>query len=213
MKICAFSDQHGKLGFDLPEADLYLCAGDVCPDFGPGSPWGSSMQEKWLREKWVPWMGNRLYAATLGNHDFISRYEVPHQFGIDRADLIDGVKFWLSPWSNTFGRWAWMQDPKELAEVYAKIPDDVDIIVSHQPPYGYGDKVPPQYIRLNDDPSGHVGSKELLRTIDRVQPKFVICGHIHDGRGEYQHRETRILNVALVNEQYERVYEPVIFEV
>ena len=106
-----------------------------------------------------------------------------------------------------------MQDPKELAEVYAKIPDDVDVIVSHQPPYGYGDRVPDKYIVFQADGDAHVGSKELLRTIDRVRPKFVICGHIHDGRGEYQHRETRILNVALVNEQYERVHEPVIFEV
>lgn len=212
MKIVAFSDQHGKLP-KLPDGDLYVCAGDCCPDFAPGSKTGSALQAEWLNKKWVSWMGNRNYVATLGNHDFISRYEVPHQFGIDRADIVDGVKFWLSPWSNTFGGWAWMQDPLSLEIVYAAIPDDIDIIVSHQPPYGYGDQVPPEYVMFNEDAEGHVGSKELLAAIDRVNPRFVICGHIHNGRGTYMRDDTTILNVALVNEQYQRVHEPVEFEI
>lgn len=213
MKICAFSDQHGKL-FDLPDADLYLCAGDVCPDFAPGSQVGSNAQVKWLKEKWLPWIGNKRakLLATFGNHDFVSRhFGIP--FFVDRAVDQEGLRMWMSPWSNTFGGWAWMKSPDELAGHYNNIPEGTDIIVSHQPPYGYGDEVPSQYIVFQADGDSHVGSKELLHAIDTVKPKFVICGHIHNGRGEYQRGDTRILNVAVVNEQYQRVYEPFIIEV
>lgn len=207
MKLVCFSDQHGKL-CDLPDGDLYLCAGDVCPDFGPGSQTGSALQEKWLREKWVPWVGNRNLRATFGNHDFVSRhFGLP--FYVDKIAEVDGVNIWMSPWSNTFGGWAWMKPPSSLGDIYALIPDDTDVIVSHQPPYGYGDRVPDKYLIYQDDGDAHVGSKELLAVIDRVQPKLVVCGHIHNGRGEYQRGDTRILNVALVNEEYHRVYDPV----
>jgi predicted phosphodiesterase len=210
VKIIAIADQHGYLDFTLPEGDIVIHAGDVCPDFGPRTQTGSARQEAWLRKKWLPWVGNdlhRLY-ATFGNHDFVSRH-FGNPFFVDRSIERDGYKIWFSPWSNQFLQWAWMKEPAELAEVYAKIPDDVDVLVSHQPPYGYGDQVPPQYIGLNEDPEGHVGSKELLKTIERVAPKVVICGHIHNGRGTYQHRDTLIYNVSLVNEAYQRVYEPV----
>lgn len=212
MKIVAFSDQHGKLP-PLPDGDLYICAGDCCPDFGPGSQAGSALQAQWLNKEWVRWMGNRRYAATLGNHDFVSKYEVPQGFWFDKfVATVEGKTFWFSPWSNTFGDWSWMQDPDKLKVVYDKIPLGTDIIVSHQPPYGYGDRVPDQYLIYQDDGDAHVGSKELLAAIDRVKPKVVICGHIHNGRGEYQYGDTRIFNCALVNEQYQLVYEPVEFE-
>ena len=34
--------------------------------------------------------------------------------------------------------WAFMKAPGELEAVYAKIPEGIDVLVSHQPPYGWG---------------------------------------------------------------------------
>jgi hypothetical protein len=208
MKIVAFSDQHGNLDFSLPEADLVLCAGDVCPDFRPRHERGVWNQAGWLETRFMPWWENNKTiagVATFGNHDFV-RYG-PDPFVTDRKVHLAGLEIWLSPWSNEFCGWSWMKDPKDLKEIYDFIPVTTDVIVSHQPPYGYGDLLDPKMVRLGEDP--HVGSKELLDVIDRVQPKLVICGHIHSGRGSYQRGETSIYNVALVNEAYERVHEPV----
>jgi predicted phosphodiesterase len=206
MIICAFSDQHGHLDFELPEADLYLHGGDVCPDFA-AMP---ALQSKWINHEFVPWLRGKPFYGTWGNHDFLSRYDRGDFFRVDDWIKVKNLKIWFSPWSNTFGGWAWMRSPKELEGLYSHIPTDVDILVTHQPPYGYGDKVE-RLLDPSEDP--HVGSKELLAVIDTIQPKVVICGHIHSGHGAYQRGDTRIYNVSIVNEAYNRVYSPTLLEV
>lgn len=213
-KIIAISDNHGKLDFTIPTCDLLLHAGDVCPDFAPGTTWGSGMQEGWLNSKWLNWLDEQpvqSWVGTLGNHDFAWKGGVPSNFKIDElwTSPLTGLKIWLSPWSNTFGGWAWMAHPDTLAAVYANIPAGVDIIISHQPPYGYGDQLRADMIINGNDPSGHVGSRELLNVIDNLKPKVVVCGHIHSSRGVYERNGTKIYNCSMVDEAYKRIYEPV----
>lgn len=114
---------------------------------------------------------------------------------------------WGTPWSNRFLNWAFMKDPNELEPVYAAIPDDVDILVSHQPPYGYGDQVPTAGGRVD-----HLGSRELLAAIRRAKPRLVICGHVHEAHGRSEFNGTIIHNVAVVDEQYRLVHEPTIID-
>ena len=118
---------------------------------------------------------------------------------------LNGLKMWFSPWSNPFMKWAFMKAPVELAAIYARIPADVDIVVSHQPPFGYGD-VPARIHEPTE--SGHLGSAELLAALDRIKPKAVICGHFHSGRGLYRHGNTAIYNVAVVDERYQLTHGP-----
>jgi Icc-related predicted phosphoesterase len=97
--------------------------------------------------------------------------------------------------------WAFMKRPAALEEVYARIPAGIDILVSHQPPYGYGDQMPP----VPGEETEHVGSRELLEAIDRVRPRAVICGHIHMGYGLYLRGTTRIYHVSVVDDDYRLV--------
>lgn len=232
MKLVAISDTHGRLDFKVPPCDLLIHCGDICPDFAPGSAWGSDMQAQWFRSKFANWLQVQKFADfyfTYGNHDYLNRttdlddltqnrvidslVEFPYEDGI--------LKIWFSPWSNQFGSWAWMLDPQLLEKKYAEIPNDVDIIVSHQPPYGLGDEVPERYAIYNNG-NTHVGSREFLAAIDRVKPKLVLCGHIHNGRGVYEREwednspaldSCTIYNCSMVDEAYKRVYEPVEIEI
>ena len=60
-----------------------------------------------------------------------------------------------------------------ILEKWNQIPEDVDILVTHGPPLGHGDRL---------ISGGRAGCVELLSTIQkRVKPKFHIFGHIHEG--------------------------------
>jgi Icc-related predicted phosphoesterase len=115
---------------------------------------------------------------------------------------------WATPWSNPFMQWAFMKEPRALEQVYAAIPEDSDVLVSHQPPYGYGDRT----FDLEAGRIEHVGSRELLAAIERVRPKVVICGHVHGGFGQYEHEGVPIYNVSVVDERYRLVNQPTVID-
>lgn len=100
-----------------------------------------------------------------------------------------------------------MKPHEELGAIYSLIDEGTDIIVSHQPPYGCGDVYP------NPVEIEHIGSSELLYHIERVQPKKVICGHLHDGHGRYQIGDTEVLNVAVLDDNYNLSYSSTTFDI
>lgn len=104
--------------------------------------------------------------------------------------------------------WAFMKSSAELTRVYAAIPGHIDILVSHQPPYGYGDGLVDRAAHRE-----HLGSHELLTAIDRIKPRLVICGHIHSGYGRFDHGPTTIYNVSVVNEQYRLVRPATVIDI
>ena len=227
MKVYAISDTHGiTKKLELPACDLLLHAGDICAD-SYMRVWTRHFPEltvDWMREVWLPWMQPMLddgwvkqVVMTWGNHDWTQNLPagsfnfLPPQvrIGVDELIEVDGVKIWCSPWSNEFNGWSWMKESILLEERYARIPKDVDIILSHQPPLGYGGSGP----GLIDHRTGellNLGSAELVEAINRVRPKHVVCGHIHAGAGKYRMPNgTQVWNVSVVNEQYKLVREAV----
>ena len=48
------------------------------------------------------------------------------------------------------------------------------VLVSHPPPYGHLDVVPWE---------GHVGSRSVLRIVEKYHPRAVLTGHIHESPG------------------------------
>jgi len=67
------------------------------------------------------------------------------------------------------------------------------IIVVHQPPRGAQD------LLYNGERSG---STELRRFIEDRQPDLVLCGHIHEDRGECQIGSSRVVNVGELRRGY-----------
>lgn len=231
MRIVALSDLHGYLP-TVPTCDLLIVAGDLCVDrIGRShAAVAHDQQERWFDRYMRPWFATAPAAhkvMTWGNHDWCGEDgnfgdDVPGratpgavQILVDEETSVPHVggsgslRIWGTPWSNAFGDWAFMKRPDELADIYAGIPEGIDILMSHQPPLGYGDLT----VLRGAGQSEHHGSCELLAAIKRVRPKLVICGHIHEGHGRHEYDGIPIYNVSVVDEQFRLVHEPTVIEI
>lgn len=208
MKVVAISDLHGQLP-DTPECDLLIIAGDICPVNNHKllyqQMWLDSVFADWCREQPAKYI-----VACWGNHDWIgvdySHPMIPCEFLTDETAIVDGLRVHGTPWQRRFQDWAFNLDEPELNLKYEAIPQ-CDIIVSHGPAYGYGDKVP-RRARFE-----RVGSMAFTKRIDEIKPKLVVTGHIHCDPGIWTRGGTIIVNATVVNERYQLVYEPRVFEI
>lgn len=221
MRIVALSDQHGHLP-EIPPCDLLLVAGDVCPDDHP------DQQKAWFDEHARPWLARAPAThkiLTWGNHDWCGQtcgFAVGSPAAAEGQVLVDAgtqvpvraaggrsLSVWASPWSREFGDWAFMKSAGELAELYAAIPEGIDILVTHQPPYRHGDR----FDHPGTAGAEHLGSTELLSAIGRIRPRLVVCGHLHGGFGRFTYEGTLIFNVSVVNDDYRLVRSPTVIDI
>jgi len=73
---------------------------------------------------------------------------------------------------------------------------NLDILVCHQPPYGYLDKT--NHPSAPKEWEGkHAGSKVILDYIKKEQPKYVFCGHIHESEGKTKIGKSQIYNLGV----------------
>ncbi len=144
MRIVAASDLHGQLPdpAEVPHGDVLALAGDLCPEGA------AAHQLKWLATTFSAWL-ERLpvtrVVATWGNHDWVGMTTPTPQISrvhwlVDAAIELGGCRFWGSPWSLPFFKWAFMRPETELAETWAQMPDDTDVVIVHGPPKDYGDR-------------------------------------------------------------------------
>jgi len=69
---------------------------------------------------------------------------------------------------------------------YGKYQKEKIVLVSHAPPFGTA------VDKLN---GRHVGNKDFRSFIERIKPKLVICGHLHETAGKIDKiGETKIIN-------------------
>ena len=207
MRVAAVADLHGHLP-DVPPCDLLLLAGDLCPLRGQ-TP---ALQADWLDgpfRAWLEALAAGAVAAIAGNHDFVFEQEpclvpdLPWTYLEDSASRVADLVLWGSPWTPWFHDWAFNapRDDGEafLRERYATAPQDVDVLLLHGPPAGYGDVV---------SPGRSVGSTAALDLLDRVTPALCVFGHIHEGRGAWLRGTTQLANVAAVDQAYRLRAEP-----
>jgi Icc-related predicted phosphoesterase len=74
--------------------------------------------------------------------------------------------------------------------------DGLDILVCHQPPYGILDKVTAKFAPKAWQ-GKHAGSETILDYIKRKQPRYVFCGHIHEGEGMKRIGKTEVYNLGV----------------
>lgn len=120
-------------------------------------------------------------------------------------------KIWGSPWTKTFEgmnpacKAFTVDTEEELAEKWALIPDDIDILITHSPTYSILDKT------VHNRKEGCPYLYEWFMM--RGRPKLHVFGHIHESYGTSNRLSSMIsVNASHVNERYEPVNKPVRIE-
>ena len=114
MRICCISDLHGELP-SIPPCDVLVIAGDICPDYRGGRRVSVEPQAAFLNGPFTDWVGRqpcRQVVGCYGNHDWVGA-DAPDLISLlvkswlktDEQTVIDGVKFWSTPWQPWFGDW------------------------------------------------------------------------------------------------------------
>lgn len=212
MKFVAISDTHGQLDkIDLPEGDVLLHAGDATMN-------GSAKELERFNESFAK-LPYKYRIFCPGNHDRICERDPgrareiltgPTHYLVDEEVVLDGVKIYGSPWQPTFGHgWAFNANRGQIIrEKWDRIPDDVDILITHGPPFYIGDEAGMAPWVEN------VGCVDLLEAIkNRPSIKYHIAGHIHEAYGVREVGGVTFINASSVDMKYHAANPPVVFEI
>lgn len=222
MKVVCISDTHLRhKALVMPEGDVLIHAGDLTPRGALGH----------LKD-FATWFDQQNYKykfVIAGNHDFCFENG-------DRAEALkimsgrnfayleeDGCEFefggktwkiWGSPWTPWFHSWAFNAERgPEIAEHWANIPDDTEILVTHGPPYKRGDRV-----YHSSAENGHrlnVGCEDLSQRIKKLKDlRLHVFGHIHEDYGMCSDTDRGIfyVNAASCDLSYKPINDPIVVE-
>lgn len=227
-KICALSDLHGHLP-KIEPCELVLIAGDIVPLH---IQFDNSAATIWFLNTFAKWV-NSLPCDTVimvaGNHDkllerasFIAHavenmtnFKLIYLSGTTYeyvAESLKHYKIYGSPFCHKFGNWAFMQSEEWLKGYYNNIPEDTDIILTHDTPMlGDLDLLPPSQWNPK---SVHAGGKALADAIRKINPKYVFCGHLHTCKDKYLKLDnTEIYNVSILDNAYKEIYKPLYLDI
>jgi len=214
MKICHFSDWHA-VSRPLPEADLYVCTGDMLPNTEPpprGIRWPVSHQEEPFQRDWIeahvkeyaalPASKDKLLFIVRGNHDFVDLKPLfrgwpgpVHEFKDTPESYIHGGLCiggfrGVPPISDC---WA-DENTERVLKMKCKALGPVDILITHGPARGYMDRC---------DDGDLAGSTAVREYLDGGKTRAHLFGHIHESAGvsydglELSNAATRVNMVEL----------------
>ena len=141
MKIISISDTHGlHPSMKIPDGDLLVHAGDLTHH--------GALEDVIDFNNFLATLPHPHKIVIAGNHDFC--FEEDRKaceealtnciYLQDQEVTIDGVRFYGSPWQPWFYDWAFnLERGPKIRAKWDLIPEGIDILITHGPPYGIGD--------------------------------------------------------------------------
>jgi Icc-related predicted phosphoesterase len=170
MKIQHISDTHGSI--PILEGDIVIHSGDMYPNICNNE----EKQKNWFNGVKI----DRPFFFCHGNHDY---YMPENVIDITNKQVeYKGISIYGFPYVPYIdGDWNYELSISEMKEAVREIPK-VDILVSHAPiilDKGMGNNILLNHLFYND-----------------LMPKYFLCGHIHEGAGITEFKDTLISNAA-----------------
>lgn len=211
-RIVCLSDTHNANELiRVPDGDILVHAGDATIN--------GTVAEIAAFNRWFNGLPHKFKIFVAGNHDRL--FETNNTLARDMLgeDIIyledsgteiGGLKFYGSPWQPRFFDWAFnLMRGAELAEKWAMIPDDTEVLITHGPPNGILDEVPRRFFVEN------TGCEELIKKVEELSNKNLkahIFGHIHCGYGTSEKLGVKFINASNCDEAYLPVQPPIVFD-
>ncbi len=207
------SDTHGKHDrLRLPAGDLLVHAGDV----------SKRGREPEVRD-FLQWFGRQPHphkVMVAGNHDFLferdpqgARALVPEGVHLlENAGVeLGGLRIWGSPITPFFHNWAFnVHRGPDIAGVWAHIPAELDLLITHGPPLGILDRT---------IIGQRVGCEDLRQRLYEAPPRLHVFGHIHEDHGQVAGETVdprlarcRFVNASTLNLRYQVAHDPVVVD-
>jgi len=92
---------------------------------------------------------------------------------------------------------------RALGEAWLRIPDDVDVLITHTPPAGVLDV---------SSRGAALGCKHLAKRLKKLKPTLHCFGHVHASAGSRVHGGITYVNATSVNSSFEIAVPPFEFD-
>jgi len=211
-KLVLLSDTHNKHNvIEVPSGNILVHSGDFS---GMGKKSEVKSFFKWLHKKSSEF---EHVVFIAGNHELsfqdkaswvdelIEGLPKNVHYLEDSEVVIDGMKFYGTPWQPEFYNWAFnLKRGLPLVEKWALIPEDTDVLITHGPPKYMCDYMPWDLT--------NIGCEDLLNRVMAVKPKLNVFGHIHCGYSYKEYGGVLFVNASNCNEEYQPVNKPIVVE-
>ena len=210
LRFVCVSDTHNEIHrIHIPEGDVFIHCGDAVKH-------SSSQRDIVVFNQFVGTLPHKHKLFVSGNHCVCLNPKRPDRtekllsnmtYLQDQLIDIEGVRIYGSPWRPKRGCFyraeAFGYDSKAIrADKWSNIPDDIDILLTHGPPYSIRD-----YNSSTKQPLGCPGLLDEIVT--RVRPRIHLFGHMHACRGASLYRSED--NQLLEGEKYRSNSHDILF--
>lgn len=208
MQITCISDTHNhhKKTVLPSEGEVIVHAGDLTE--------GGTKRELMKFFKWFSNLPFKYKICIAGNHDFYLEHIssknlqqlIPKNviYLKDSEVVINGIKFWGSPYIPFQPNWAFTKTASAMEEHWDKIPKDVDVLITHTPPKGILDETSTEI---------EVGCPALKDEITKKQPPLHIFGHLHENYGKVTLQNTTYINATSFFHHFQLANLPIQVEI
>ena len=205
LRLVLLSDTHQlHREVEVPDGDIFIHSGDF-------TMFSRSMAEITDFNTWLGELPHQHKIVVPGNHEFFLEANPLKRSLLDNATVlinegieIDGLRIWGSPVTPLYGGAFGLSSAEDRKRLYARIPEDTDVLITHGPPFGILDSGP--------DSGLHSGCRELFDAVMRVRPKLHVFGHVHGAHGIFQTDHTTFVNAALLGIHGDLDKSPLVFQ-
>ena len=216
VRVVFISDTHGKHSqYEIPPGDVLVHTGDFFSylEFRGMEEFARDVAEL---DSFFANMPHKHKIFVAGNHE-IAFYKVGAEtvrslltnahYLQDSACVVEGVKFYGSPWTTLRSMGFPSASAQERAARWDAIPDDTDVVLTHNPPLSILDLAWVGGANVRDCKvcgatrhwnKQHWGCGYLRNAVlQRVRPLVHAFGHVHDAHGAERHEGVLFVNSSM----------------